>query len=92
MDNAITFFSGISVATFFASGVFFYKFYRTSRDKFYLLFCLTCWMFAIERIAILVFIGPSQTNSETAPWVYTIRLFAFLLIFFAFIEKNRKRR
>ena len=89
---AILFLSGITVVTFAASGVFFFKFYKTSRDPFYLYFCLACWLLSIERIAILAFIGPAKTSGETSPWVYLIRLVAFLLIMIAIINKNRNRR
>lgn len=89
MIEIIVFLSGITVATFLFSGVFFYKFYRTSEDPFYFLFSLACFLLAIERIAILGFIGPAKTSAETAPWVYLIRLVAFLLILFAIISKNR---
>lgn len=91
MIDVIIFLSGITVATFLASGVFFYKFYRTSHDKFYLFFSLTCLLFAIERIAILIVLGPAQTNGESAPWVYLLRLVGFLLIFFAILDKNRSK-
>lgn len=88
----ILFLSGITVATFTASGVFFFKFYRTSRDPFYLLFCLACWLLAIERIAILVIIGPAQTSEKSTPCVYLIRLLAFTLIMLAVYNKNRQSK
>jgi len=84
--------SGITTATFAASGIFFLKFYKTSRDPFYLFFCLSCWLLSIERIAILTFIGPAQTNGESSPWVYLIRLVAFSLIVIAIVNKNRTRK
>jgi hypothetical protein len=88
----ILFLSGITVTTFTASGAFFFKFYRTSRDPFYLLFCLACWLLAFERIAILIVIGPSQTSEKSAPWVYLMRLTAFTLIMLAVYNKNRQSR
>lgn len=91
MINAVVFLSGIAVATFMASGVFFYKFYKISRDNFYLLFCLACWLLGIERVLILIFVGPITSN-ETTPWVYIIRLVAFLMIFFAIYNKNKSQR
>ena len=90
--DLILFLSGISVVTFAASGVFFLKFYRTSRDSFYLYFCLACWLFALERVAILTIIGPAKTSIESTPWVYLIRLLGFSLIMIAIINKNRNRR
>ena len=96
MDNSIVqsilLLSGITVSTFAAAGVFFFKFYRTSRDSFYLLFALACFLFSLERIAILVIIGPAQTSENSTPWVYVLRLFAFLLIVWAIYNKNRQRK
>lgn len=92
MISTILFLSGITVVTFLASGVFFLKFYRASRDPFYLFFCLACWLLSIERIAILMVIGPAKTSGETSPWVYLIRLIAFLLIMIAIVNKNRNQR
>lgn len=90
--SMILFLSGITFITFAASGVFFLKFYRTSRDLFYLYFCLACWLLSIERIAILIFISPEKTSGENILWVYLIRLIAFLMIMIAIINKNRNRR
>lgn len=84
--------SGITVSTFAAAGVFFFKFYRSSKDSFYLLFCLACWLFSLERLAILVFIGPAQTTENSTPWVYLLRLLAFLLIVWAVYNKNRQKK
>lgn len=92
MISTILVLSGTTIATFAASGVFFLKFYISSRDHFYLFFCLACWLFSLERIAILTIIGPAQTNVESSPWVYLIRLLGFILIVVAIAMKNRKRK
>jgi hypothetical protein len=90
--SAIHFLSGITFITFAASGIFFLKFYRTSRDPFYLYFCLACWLLSIERVAILIFIVPANAGGENVLWVYLIRLIAFSMIMIAIINKNRNRR
>lgn len=87
------FLAGVTMATFAASGVFFLKFWRASRDRFYLLFSLACWLLALDRTTSVA-VGISQqalrsVATESSSWVYLIRLVAYLMILFAIIEKNR---
>lgn len=87
------FLSGICMGMFWAAGVFFLKFWRTSRDPFFRLFAIACWLVALERVALLFVNGhydsPAGSPGEVAIWVYLIRLCAFGLIIFAIIQKNR---
>lgn len=90
------FFSGMTMATFAASGLFFIKFWRASGDRFFLHFSIACWLISIERI-VAVFnqetLAPIRTSLESAAtWVYVIRLLAFLLIFIAVMTKNRANK
>jgi hypothetical protein len=91
--NAAIFLSGVSMTSFAASGAFFLKFWVASRDRFYLYFCFACWLMAIERIVALFISATLETiwspMVEATSWVYLIRLGAFLVIFFAIVEKNR---
>lgn len=91
--NSIEFISGIYMATFAASGVFFLKFWLASRDRFFLYFCLACWLLAIERVALL-FVGgyamlPHAVSGEARSYVHIFRLVAFALMLIAVIRKNR---
>jgi hypothetical protein len=92
--NLIEFLSGICMATFAASGVFFFKFYRGSRDRFFLFFGLACWLLALERVVLLsyeiAFQSIRTVATEGASWVFTIRLLAFLLILAGIVDKNRR--
>ena len=92
--NLTAFISGIGFATFAASGVFFLKFWRASRDRFFLYFSIACWLLAIERAALQL-VGHLVSNKDVAvteggSWVYLIRLTAFLIIVCAAGQKNRK--
>jgi len=78
------FFSGIYMASFAASGLFFLKFWKRTRERFFFLFALACWMLAIERVALLFF----EPTSEPYSWCYLIRLVAFGLIVHAFLRAN----
>jgi hypothetical protein len=90
--NLSLFVSGIFMATFAASGVFFLKFWRASRDRFFLYFCLACWLLATERIALLFVPGGYASDpmaNEGRSMVQIFRLAAFALILIAVINKNR---
>lgn len=93
MNAAATFLSGVSMISFGASGVFFFKFWKASRDRFFLLFAIAFWLLSIERIALLMVVHADDSirsvQSESSSWVFLIRLCAFTIILFAIIEKNR---
>jgi hypothetical protein len=92
--NTIAFLSGIFMATFAASGVFFLKFYFKTRERFFLFFSFACGLLALERVLLLYipesFSSIPTTENQSYSWVYLVRLIAFLIIAFAIIEKNRK--
>jgi len=92
--NIVEFVSGIYMATFAASGVFFLKFWRASRDLFFLYFCLACWLLSLERVALLFVDGgysalDTPGGGEGRSYVHVIRMFAFALILLAVVRKNR---
>lgn len=94
--TTLIFLYGIRVATFFFSGVFFLKFWKASKDRFFLLFCSACWLLALECvIAVRLLAEDSQIFlqvTETSARVYFMRLLAFILIIAAIVEKNRSQK
>ena len=90
-----SFFSGITLATFAAAAVFFIKFWKASRDPFFLYFSIACWLLAIERIIVVLVYYIFELMSpehENGSWIYIIRLSAFALISIAVYQKNRNER
>jgi uncharacterized membrane protein HdeD (DUF308 family) len=74
-----------------ASGVaalFFLRFWRQTRDSFFLFFAAA---FAIDALARFV-LGFAELSEETQPLVYGARLITFGLIIVAIIRKNRPTR
>ena len=63
----------------------FLKFWRTTRDKFFLLFAIAFVLLATEQFCVGLFIG-----AETLSWIYVIRLIAACFIIAAIAHKNRK--
>lgn len=85
------FFAGMFVSAFAASGLFFLKFWKISRDPFFLHFVIFCWIMCLERVTAVVLEITQQSlsaNSETLIWVYLIRLLAFAVILSAILKKN----
>jgi len=78
---------GIVTASLVA-GLFFLRFWRASRDRFFLLFALSFWIEGANRFVLTLFVGPN----EDAPLYYLVRLVAYLLIIAAIVLKNRQSR
>ncbi len=70
----------------FVIGLRFFKYYRLSKDRFFVFFATAFWVFGIGW-GIRTFYG---TAHEHAHLVYLPRLLAFLLILFAIYDKNRR--
>lgn len=80
-----TFLSGIHMATFAAAGLFFLKFWKGSRDQFFLLFGLACWLLSVERVFEIF---ASSDYNVRSP-LYLFRIVAYGLMLWAIIRKNR---
>jgi len=75
----------IAATAAWANGIFFFRFWRDSRDALFLFFGATFWLLALSWI-VLAFFAPRE---ETQPYVYAIRLVAFLLLIVGMVAKNR---
>jgi hypothetical protein len=70
---ASTFLNGAVCLSFFVASVFFFKFWKTSKDSLFAMFGLAFALFGIERIALLLLV----TKGESLPLIYLIRLAGF---------------
>jgi hypothetical protein len=77
---------GAIAAASFVAGLFFFRFWRNSRDRFFLYFALSFWIEAVNRIALGLFSG-----SELTPVFYGVRVIAYGLIVLAILQKNSRR-
>lgn len=75
---------GVIVTASVASGVFFLKFWRQTRDFLFLAFGAAFLMEGINRLGFLFLDAP---NEGTAP-IYIVRLLAFLLILAGILRKR----
>jgi hypothetical protein len=77
----------IAVASLIA-GLFFFRFWRHTRDRFFLYFALSFWIEAANRIALGLLVGAEEDGAA----FYSIRLLAYGLILLAIWHKNQPRR
>jgi len=75
---------GVIATASLAAGVFFLKFWRDTRDSFFLAFAASFLIEGLNRSAMLLITHPQ----EGSPWIYVVRLFAFLFILLAILRKN----
>lgn len=76
----------IAAGSFFA-GLFFFRFWHQTRDRFFLFFAGSFWLEAANRTALALI----EHASEQEPLFYLVRLVAYGLILAAIWQKNRAR-
>jgi hypothetical protein len=80
------FLAGAASISLLVIAMFFLRFWKVTRDRLFLFFSGAFLILMVERI-----IRASMTvETEWAPYVYTVRLAAFILIIVAVIDKNRR--
>ncbi|MBI5277059.1 MAG: hypothetical protein HY854_11415 [Burkholderiales bacterium] len=77
---------GIAVG-WLVAGLFFFRFWHHTRDRFFLYFALSFWIESANRIGL----GLLVDSSENDPVFYGIRLVSYGLILLAIWQKNRPR-
>jgi hypothetical protein len=75
---------GVVATASLTAGLFFLKFWKHTHDSFFLAFAAAFIIEGINRASLLLVERPS----EASPWVYLVRLAAFLLILGAILKKN----
>ena len=70
------------------AGLFFFRFWRRTRDRFFLWFALSFWLESFNRVAIAL----ADDAGEDSPAIYGLRIVAYGLILLAIWQKNRPSR
>jgi hypothetical protein len=78
--------SGILIAEYAAIALFFGRFRSKSRDRLFLMFSIAFFVLAAQRLAIAL----THETFEQQAVLYLLRLFAFVTIIAAIIDKNRR--
>lgn len=77
--------SGASAAVCLFIGIFFLRFWRTSRDRLFLIFAAAFAVLSLHWAAL----GLAEIPNESRHYYYLLRLLAFALIIGGVIDKNR---
>jgi Family of unknown function (DUF5985) len=72
----------------FVAGLFFLRFWRSTRDRLFLFLCAAFWVFALNWSML----GLWEPLHETRHYGYAIRWVGFMLILIGIIDKNRRNR
>jgi hypothetical protein len=84
MSVVIDFLSGALTLGFFVAATFFLRFWRRTHDRLFLAFAAAFALLALNQ-ALAAFLGASD---ELTPYTYVLRVFAFVLILYAIVDKN----
>jgi uncharacterized membrane protein HdeD (DUF308 family) len=70
------------------AGLFFLRFWRNTKDRFFLYFAISFFLEGVNRFLI----GLTAHPNEGQPLFYLIRAIAYVLIIVAIVHKNRVAR
>ena len=76
--------SGAMVLAYVLAGVFFLRFWKSTRDRLFLIFAIAFWMLGTQRLALAM----TTEIFEDTIFLYVVRLISFILILGAIIDKN----
>jgi hypothetical protein len=88
MTGTVSILIGALVATSLIASVQFLKFWRLTKDRFFVWFALAFAIFATSYVVRAV----TDDVTEHTYYVYVPRLLGFLLILFAIFDKNRRSK
>lgn len=77
--------AGFLAAGNLVAALFFLKFWRRTADRLFAFFAAAFALLAVQRVVL----GVSREWAEESPWLYGLRLLAFVLIIVAIVDKNR---
>jgi uncharacterized membrane protein len=84
-ETVVVFLQAVSATLAWVSGLLLYRFWRESRDVLFVFFSAGFTVMAFAWV-LLALISPT---GEARPYIYAVRLLAFLLLIAGMIQKNR---
>lgn len=79
------FVSGAIMMGYLVAGLFFFRFWRETRDRLFGIFGAAFWLLALQRFVLTL----GERNDTADIPIYALRLLAFVLILYAIWDKNR---
>ncbi len=86
MELLLTLQRGALVACCWVAGLFFFRFFRSTGDRLFLLFAASFWIFSLNWLGVALLGGPPESRHL----IYLLRLVAFGLILLGIWDKNRR--
>lgn len=86
MIRLVAFLQGVSATAAWVSATIFVRYWRESRDTLFALFAIAFTLLGLSW-ALLSILNPV---GDASPYIYGLRLVAFLLLIAAVIQKNRE--
>lgn len=80
--------AGALATGYFVAMLFFFRFWRDTRDRLFLLFGIAFLIFAAQRVALAF--GPDSLENQTP--LFLLRLAGYVLILIAIVDRNRHPR
>ena len=80
------FLAGAATVSLLVIALFFLRFWKKTRDRLFLYFSAAFLILMVERLIRAAMI----VENEWTPYVYLVRLAAFVLIILAIVDKNRR--
>jgi len=87
MIRVVAFLQAVSATAAWISAAMFLRYWRETRDVLFAMFALAFTLLGVSWAALSVF----NPTAHASPYIYGLRLVAFLLIITAVIIKNRER-
>ena len=78
--------SGVLMALDIVAGLFFLRFWVSSRDRLFAMFAVAFWILGVQRLLL----SATRAVFEDQALFYTLRLLAFVIIIVAIVDKNRR--
>ncbi|HEY1235622.1 MAG TPA: DUF5985 family protein [Candidatus Binatia bacterium] len=70
------------------AGLFFLRFWKDTKDRFFLFFSVSFFVEGLNRFALAMVSDPN----EDRPFFYFVRFLSFVLIFAAIVDKNTAKK
>jgi hypothetical protein len=82
------FLTGVATAGFLIAAVFFFQFWKTTRDSFFAILGIAFVLFAANQAGVALLEVPREEQS----WIFLLRLLGFALLLVAIALKNMPGR
>jgi len=78
------FLSGMVTAGYLVAGLFFFRFWRRTKDTLFINFSIAFLLFASGQLGSIWFEG----RHDDSAWIFLLRLTGFVLLLVAIVRKN----